>query len=438
MSDYFHSVTLDKDKCKGCTSCIKGCPTEAIRVRNGKARIMAERCIDCGECIKVCPYHAKVAITDTIDSLKKFKYKIALPAPTLYGQFKNLENLERVSGGLKSMGFDEVFDVARAAEVAAQHIKRMIVQDAKKPLISSACPAIVRLIQLRFPDLLDNIVDLESPMEIAGQIAREEFIAKYGAIDSSEIGVFFITPCAAKVTSIRKPLTKETSSVDYAISIVDLYGLLSASIKKTEEKSILSNEQKLLTSIGGLGWANSGGESIMVSKDNYLAVDGIHNVIRVLEEIENMKFTDLDFFEGLSCVGGCVGGPLVFENGYVAKNRIKRLVDKLSVTELKDGFDTNFSFINKLHPIAAMKLDEDLRTAIQKAEQIEILHAQFPGLDCGSCGSPNCKALAEDIVRGLASELDCVFKLREKVKRLAHEMIGLSEKIPGGEDFDNS
>ncbi|MBQ1225608.1 MAG: 4Fe-4S binding protein, partial [Clostridia bacterium] len=54
-----HSVTLDISKCKGCTNCIKRCPTEAIRVRNGHAIIKEEKCIDCGECIRLCPYKAK-------------------------------------------------------------------------------------------------------------------------------------------------------------------------------------------------------------------------------------------------------------------------------------------------------------------------------------------------------------------------------------------
>ena len=87
MESYQHSVALDREKCKGCTNCLKRCPTEAIRVRGGRAHIIDERCIDCGECIRVCYYHAKFAQTDPLSSLDQFKYKIALPAPSLYGQF---------------------------------------------------------------------------------------------------------------------------------------------------------------------------------------------------------------------------------------------------------------------------------------------------------------------------------------------------------------
>ena len=111
-----HSVRLDSDKCKGCTTCLKRCPTEAIRIRGGKAFINKDKCIDCGECIRLCPYQAKKATHDDISDLDKFKYKIALPAPSLYGQFNNLDNIGYIIKGLRDIGFDDVFEVACAAE----------------------------------------------------------------------------------------------------------------------------------------------------------------------------------------------------------------------------------------------------------------------------------------------------------------------------------
>ena len=88
------------DKCKGCTTCLKRCPTEAIRIRNNRASILNERCIDCGECIKVCANHAKVAVTDPLESIKRFKYPIALPAPTLYAQFQAVHQPEPIISSL--------------------------------------------------------------------------------------------------------------------------------------------------------------------------------------------------------------------------------------------------------------------------------------------------------------------------------------------------
>ena len=110
---FFHSVRLDEEKCEGCTNCIKRCPTEAIRVRNGKAHIISERCIDCGECIRICPHHAKYAECDSFNKILDYKYRVALPAPTLYGQFNNLDDVDYVLTALKSMGFDDAFEVSR-------------------------------------------------------------------------------------------------------------------------------------------------------------------------------------------------------------------------------------------------------------------------------------------------------------------------------------
>ena len=76
MDTYFHSVVLEKELCMGCTNCIQKCPTEAIRVQQGKAKILNEKCIDCGECIRTCPYRAKVAQTDGWESLGDYRYTI--------------------------------------------------------------------------------------------------------------------------------------------------------------------------------------------------------------------------------------------------------------------------------------------------------------------------------------------------------------------------
>ena len=119
MKDYKHSVSLDVSKCKGCTTCLKRCPTEAIRIRDGRAVISSARCIDCGECIKVCPYKAKKATHDPLSCINDYKYTVALPAPSLYGQFDNMTSIDYIIDGLFKMGFDDVFEVAKAAEMVS-------------------------------------------------------------------------------------------------------------------------------------------------------------------------------------------------------------------------------------------------------------------------------------------------------------------------------
>ncbi|MBE5813731.1 MAG: 4Fe-4S dicluster domain-containing protein [Clostridiales bacterium] len=425
----FHSVRLDKEKCKGCTNCLKRCPTEAIRVRGGRAHIIDERCIDCGECIRVCDYHAKYAQTDPLSSLEQFKYKIALPAPSLYGQFKHLISPSQVLDGLLAMGFDEVYEVASGADIVTRAIRERMrnAQPEDYPIISSACPAIVRLIRVRFPDLLSHIIDIRQPMEVAAMVAKKEFCKKHN-VEPGDVGCFFITPCAAKMTAIRNPIGHETSAVDGAISMLEIYGILASHIKKVHTDS-----NRATASSYGVGWASSGGEAAAVAPEHSMAVDGIENVIRVLEEIENNKLQDLVFFEGAACTGGCVGGPLTFENSYVARNAVQTLLSGCDITHPDDK--VNASYLGKypliadkpVLPNSVMRLDDDIVEAMKKMERMEEIVRSLPGYDCGSCGSPTCRTFAEDIVRGFATEMDCIHILKERLKIMAQQMVELAK-----------
>ena len=418
MNTYFHSVTLDKDLCRGCTNCIKRCPTEAIRVRNGKARIIKERCIDCGECIKVCPYRAKKAVTDNLSSINKYKYKIALPAPSLYVQFKNKPDINLILNGLKKIGFDEVFEVARAAELVTLATKKYIAENnVQKPVISSACPAVTRLIKVKFPNLIDNILPLLAPIEIAAKLSLEEAISKTN-LPSEDIGVFFITPCAAKVTCSYSPIGVSESKVSGCIPINEIYKALLPVMKNIKDPELIAS-----AGIEGVKWAKNSGESIGLKTENYIAVDGIHDVIKIFEQIDAGFLNDIDFVEASSCVGGCIGGPLTVENPFVAKTKLNSVLDNTKLVPSKIDFTKEIEDAVKWTcPVefnAVMKLDENMEVALRMLTEIEELYNDLPQIDCGSCGSPSCHAMAEDIVKGYAKKTDCIFKLKEKLKHLA-------------------
>ena len=429
MDLFFHSVTLEKDKCVGCTNCIKRCPTEAIRVRDGKAQIISERCIDCGECIRVCPHHAKKTKFDHLEKLQEFEYTIALPAPTLYGQFNNLDDIDFVLTGLKQLGFDEVFEVSKAAELVSEATRRLMADDSlPRPVISSACPAVVRLIRVRFPDLCPHVLPLRSPMETAAGFAKTEAAKKTG-LPMEKIGCFFITPCPAKVTDIKRPIGVEKSMVDGAIAISEIFPILSSKMDKLEQIEPISE-----SGIIGVSWASSGGEAAALLNDKYLAADGIENVIRVLEELEDERIRELDFIELNACSGGCVGGVLCVENAYVAKARLQRLRKYLPVSKnhLREEIPQGMSWQESLKFSPVLTLSEDLGEAMQMMMDIDDICEKFPGLDCGACGAPSCKALAEDVVKGLAKESDCVFVLRQEVRQMADIFKNISgeEKDP--------
>lgn len=426
MISYFHSVTLDRDKCVGCTNCIKRCPTEAIRVHEGKATIINERCIDCGECIRVCPQHAKLALTDSVDTIKKYRYPVALPAPTLYGQFKNDTSVDRILTGLMKLGFFRICEVAVGAELISRFTEYYLgCSHLPMPIISSACPAVVRLIRVRYPELIDNILPVISPMEAAAMMIKEDLIQE--GYPPEEIGVFFISPCAAKYTSVKSPAGRKKSAVDGVIAIKDIYGPLLSAINNLERA------KKLQKSKGaGIRWALSGGEGRLLSEKRFLAVDGLNNVNQVLEDVVKGKLKEIDFIEGLACPGGCVGGPLTVENPYMSKYRINTLAscqgDNNPVIPDVAGMD--YAWTEEIKPLDVLRLDDDMVIAMRKMEEMEQIHKSLPGLDCGSCGAPTCHALAEDIVRGNAKSIDCIFILREKISEMAENMLELSIKLP--------
>lgn len=409
MDDFFHSVRLDADKCKGCLHCIKRCPTGAIRVRAGKASIMPERCIDCGECIRVCPHHAKVAETDPLEAIHRFKYKVALPAPALFGQFHNLDDVDYVLNAFTALGFDDVFEVSRGAELVSEATRVLLAElQLPRPVISSACPAVCRIIRVRFEGLLPHVLPMNAPMEVAANLARKEAVEKTG-LSGAEIGVFFITPCPAKMTDVRHPIGVNTSSVSGAIAISTVYPLLVRHMDKLREKKLVPMSR---TGIIGVSWAGSGGESSALLKEKYLAADGIENVMKVLEEIEDEKLSSLDFVELNACPGGCVGGPLTVENPYVAKARLQRLRKYLPVScNHLDGekVPREMEWEKPLTKIDVLRLADTVAEAMRKMNKIDQLEANLPGLDCGVCGAPTCRALAEDSVRGIAKISDCAF-----------------------------
>lgn len=406
MSEYWHSVILEPDFCNGCTYCLDRCPTQAIRIKNGKAKIIAERCIDCGECLKVCPYHAKGALTDSLDRLKEFKFNIALPAISLYGQYGLEYDINKIFNGFYELGFDYVYDVAYAADIISNYqLEKVNNKESVFPIISTFCPAITRLIQIRYPSLIDNISRVESPMEVSARIARNKVIDMTG-LDPSEIGVFYITQCPAKITSINNPIGISKSFIDGAISIESVYTKI---LRIYEDIPIKSKVQKATGK--GIGWGKVGGQSFAMGIDNYLAVDGIEEVIKVLDEIEIGKLSDIDFFEGYACVTGCVGGPLNVENPFIAKSRIRKLSNKYKRRVIRDHdkYDKEIlEWDQEINPISVLKLDDDFKKALEKMAKIEDIYQQLPLIDCGACGAPTCRALAEDIILGKAKIDDCV------------------------------
>ena len=431
MDKFYHSVHLDEDLCRGCINCIKRCPTQAIRVRGGKARINKKFCIDCGECIRVCPYHAKQAAYDKLDAIRRYEYTVALPAPSLYSQFNNLDDVNIVLNALRLMGFDDVFEVGAAAELVSEATREYIsTHEEDLPLISTACPSVVRLIRVRFPNLIPHLLPLNPPVEVAASLALQRAMEKTG-LPREKIGICFISPCPSKVTYAKAPLGTEKSEIDCVMAIKDIYPHLLSYMKAVgEEPEEIGTCGKI-----GVSWGRTGGEAGGLFTESYLAADGIENVIRVLEDLEDQKFSQLQFVELNACAGGCVGGVLTVENPYVSAVKLKRLRKYMPVARSHMEEEKAEQFVHWTSDVVyepVFSLGATMMESLARLNQVERLVRKLPGLDCGSCGAPTCKALAEDIVRGEAREEDCVYQLKDSLHKLSVEASTLAEDMAEG------
>lgn len=418
MKTFKHSIRMKSEKCYGCTVCIKKCPTQAIRVYGGKSSIINPRCIDCGECVKACPNKSKYCTTDPLSRIHDYKYKVAICSPIIFGQFDELIDINVALDAVENLGFDFVYESSIGAMVYAETAKEYIKEHAfDEKVISSSCPVVMRLIQTTYPDLIENILPLKTPDEITATIAKEEIIEKYKCKES-EVGVFLITTCPAQMKNITEPLGFEKSKIDGVISVIDVYAKLQQYVATMPEET----KNKSQSSTLGIGWFNVRGQTRALEQDNHLVVDGIHNVVEALDQYENNKFPRLKFFEGLACKGGCSGGALAYENTYVSKNRIDNFIAYINKHNIVTPMDITkyvdldrWKFDEEILEHDVNKLDADMVEALKKYNEIEEITKELPGLDCAACGCPTCKSLAEDIVKGYASEFDCIFIMRTKL-----------------------
>lgn len=415
----YHSVSIDTARCTGLMHCMRVCPANAIRIRNGKAKIINDRCIDCGECLNVCSVKAIIPHTNSFTDLPRFKHTIAIPSPALYGQFPRDILPEKIHKGLKAIGFDEVVDLADQCEAGSLAIAEFLKEyKGPKPLITTVCPTIIRLVQMRYPELVDNLLPIESPREIVAREIRAVKIKELG-LQKEDVGIIYITPCPSKMITIMDSSKDGKSNLDGAISIKDIYTPLLEAMSKIDNEG----EEKALKKMSsyGLSWAMLGGVARPLDPENWLGVSGIHDVKKIFSDIEDKKIGEVELIECFSCVGGCVGGSLTVDNMYVGRSktiRLAKLADRKKRWNarkihnlFKQGY---FTRKYKFSPKPSKPLDKDIAQAIEKMKAKEKLINELPGIDCGACGSPTCRSFAEDVILGHAKITQCFAKREER------------------------
>lgn len=412
---FYHALKVDEKTCIGCSHCMNACPTEAIRVWSGKATIDENKCIDCGECYRVCPVNAIYVEEDPLEDIFKYKYRVALFPSVFIGQFPKEVKASQVYSVLHEIGFTHVYEVERAVEILNQAIlEYQEQQDLELPVISSFCPAIIRLVQVKFPSLVDSILKLATPSDLAALFYKQKLIDQ--GVPNQDIGIFYITPCAAKIAAIQSPVGEEESIVNGAINLNSLFNRVYREIKKGNAEHCIVPEPSDLFDYEVL-WTLTRGEASRV-KGRALSIDGIHNVMEFLEMVENEEVSGIDYLECRACKEGCAGGILNPENRFLTAERLKKRVEKSKMNEHKiipSGINAYSNFLKQnialgeVVPRSMMMLDTDMGEAMKKMKEASRIEAHLPGIDCGACGAPSCRALSEDIVKGNATSSHCVF-----------------------------
>lgn len=405
---FHHALKVLDDVCIGCTHCMNVCPTSAIRVNEGLARIMDNRCIDCGECHKACPVNAIIVEQDDFEEIRNYRARVALLPGVLIGQFPEKISTQEIYTAIHNLGFTHIFEVENTVPFILEAYREALEQDGRRPLISSFCPAIIRLIQVRFPSLTENILRIKPPIDLSAVYYREKLESE--GFKSEEIGIFYITPCAAKIASVKSPVGGNESAVTGVINMKFLYNRINRELHKNLEKKVSDLNQQMLSK-EGIQWSLTNGE-IMHKTGRSLAVDGVHNVSEFLEKIENDELEPIEFLELRACDQSCAGGILISGNRFLTVERLKKRSEQYPPIKNKSlylqGAPGDIS-LGEIKPRPMAKLDEDISNALVKMKEKQERMKSLPSIDCGACGSPDCETFAEDVVQGRAEINQCFY-----------------------------
>lgn len=411
---YYHSHVIIQERCKGTLNCLRACPTKALRYRNERIIFYDDLCVDCGSCINSCPENVFLPVIDELADFDKFEYKIVVPSHTLYTQFGANVHPGIIHKALLSLGFDAVHEISKHAHELSYVVSESLKSEKLiKPIISNFCPAVIRLIQVSYP----NLVDLVSPFDVSRELAAKEAKLLYSrklGLPLDKIGVIFISPCPAMVVSIKQPAEKEKSWIDGAIAISDIYNrILPIIMELKNEKTEETNNEFFYY---GKSWGQLGFILRYLDPDNTISVAGIDNVKMILDDIEDSRLKNVDYIEAFICPQGCIGGTYCVENPYISRHTAIMLEKRfgnppeLDSSEINKKIENNYHKLDeKVVPRKTRLMESDINTCIKKMKQKERILTKLPNKNCGICGAPTCETFAEDCAWGDADLTDCVF-----------------------------
>lgn len=407
-------LTLKKSNCKNCYKCIRHCPVKAIRFSGNQAHIINNECILCGQCFVVCPQNAKEIVNETEKAkvlLQSGDPVFVSLAPSFIANYAGV-GIGAMRRALKKLGFADVEETAIGATMVKTEYERMLSEEARDVIITSCCHSVNLLIQKYFPEALEYLADVVSPMQAHCLDIKKR---------SPGAKTVFIGPCVAK-----------KDEAEHYAGIVDAVLTFEELTRWLETEGIeLEKEMDEDENSRARFFPTPGGVLKTMTKDRpgytYMAVDGVENCIVALKEIIAGKVHKC-FIEMNACVGGCVGGPVMEKNAraviqdYMAvanyagrKDFIVRQPDAL---EMKKGFS---SIAHKLPEPTEAEIYSVLRQMGKFRPEQE--------LNCGSCGYNTCREKAIAVCKGKAEISMCLPYLKDKAESFSDTIV---ENTPNG------
>ena len=416
-------LTLKKSNCKNCYKCIRHCPVKAIRFSGNQAHIIGNECILCGQCFVVCPQNAK-EIVDETEKVKVFLQSgdpvIVSLAPSFIANYEGV-GINAMRKALKQLGFYDVEETAIGATIVKTEYERMLKEDERDVIITSCCHSINLLIQKHYPQALEYLADVVSPMQAHCKDIKSRF---------PNAKTVFIGPCVAK----KDEAEHYEGIVDAVLTFEELTEWFKSEnivLEKEMDNDICSRARFFPT---------TGGILKTMAQDipgyTYLALDGVENCIAALKDIIDGKVHKC-FIEMSACVGSCVGGPVMEKyhhsssvkdfiavSGYAGNKDFE--VSQPKAVELKK----NFGYIEQR---SQMPTDMEIMNVLRQMGKFK----PSQELNCGSCGYNTCREKAIAILQGKAEISMCLPFLKDKaesfsdaiVKNTPNGLIVLNEQL---------
>lgn len=429
----FGIVTTIGQKCKRCYSCIRECPARAIRVINGQAVVIEERCITCGYCVKVCSQNAKQVLSDKEIVINNFLVNFktyAIVAPSFPASFPNLEG--KFISALRKLGFNFVGESAFGADLISEYYIKYLEKTNDKTIISSPCPAIYNWIEKYFPEIVDNLANIVSPMIAMGRFLKNNY--------GNDIKVVFIGPCIAKKSEYKDE--NVFGAVDAVLTfkeIKEAFKEKGINIDELEESNFdppYAYMGKAYPLTGGLlKTTNTHGD---ILEKEIIIVEGKNRVAEILQEIADKKIKS-KFIDILFCEG-CINGPAIDSelNYYSKREKVISFIEenintfdkRIWKSTLYNNRNLNLSRQFQAKNLKKPEPSEDIiKSILSKTNKF----SKSDELNCGACGYPTCREYAVAIAKELAEEDMCLPYLIDKLELANKEIRETQEQLAHAE-----